>query len=486
MTKLFQKNIILILIITVAAFFYIFRIHQTFYMASDTVRDLVQVLTVWQNKELTLIGPPVNTISNSPILLYSGSMHYYFGLFGLILTNFDPIGSIFANILLTLISIPFFYVLAKEILKKKKLALVSTFIYALSPLTISLTRSYWNPNLVIPLSVFAWYCFLYKPSRLKYFVAGVLSGIVFNLHYVNFIVLGFYFILLLLKKDKRAFWLTVAGFVFASLPLIAFEIKHQFYLTGALFINRGGFLAFTNRFANPLIPFEIILYIFGLGTAELYVPGQILVPLNFRIGIDLITGAAFLFLLFRNRKSLGKEFTLIVIAGLAVSWFFGSTDILYVRYALSTLPLMIISIVSVMNTLNPYLVIVPLIPMLMLSTEIVTHTLNPNVREEYIPLSSIEKISGAIVADNPTGRYNVTENILGDARSLAFRYYLLRDAKVKPQSVEVYDSIDTLYVITPSLDRTYQEDRWEFSASGPKKIEWEKDFGDLKLFKFIK
>ena len=62
----------------------------------------------------------------------------------------------------------------------------------------------------------------------------------------------------------------------------------------------------------------------------------------------------------------------------------------------------------------------------------------------------------------------------------------MRDAKVKPQAVETYDRIDTLYVITPSLDKTYKEDRWEFVASGPKKIAWEKDFGDLKLYKFIK
>jgi hypothetical protein len=101
-------------------------------------------------------------------------------------------------------------------------------------------------------------------------------------------------------------------------------------------------------------------------------------------------------------------------------------------------------------------------------------------------VQTVEEISKAIVADSPTGKYNVTENILGDARSLSFRYFLMRDAKVKPQSVEVYDRIDTLYVVTPSLDKTYKEDRWEFVASGPKKISWEKDFGDLKLYKFIK
>jgi len=57
---------------------------------------------------------------------------------------------------------------------------------------------------------------------------------------------------------------------------------------------------------------------------------------------------------------------------------------------------------------------------------------------------------------------------------------------VKPQTIEKYDRIDTLYVITTSLDKTYKESRWEFLASGPKKIAWKENFGDLKLYKFIK
>ncbi|MCX6704813.1 MAG: hypothetical protein NT162_00535, partial [Candidatus Woesebacteria bacterium] len=109
-----------------------------------------------------------------------------------------------------------------------------------------------------------------------------------------------------------------------------------------------------------------------------------------------------------------------------------------------------------------------------------------NIREDYYPLRVVENISKAIVLDNPTGKYNITENILGDARSLSFRYYLMRDAKIKPQPVEIYDRIETLYVVTPSLDKTYKESRWEFNSSGPKKIAWEKDFEGLKLYKFVK
>jgi hypothetical protein len=473
----------ILITLLIALFYYSYRLNQTFVMAGDTARDLIRVMEIWQGKEITVIGPPVNTISNNPILAYFGSMHYYFGIMGLLFTNFNPIGSVFINIIATLISIPFYFLLSKELLKKNSLSLLSTFIYALSPITVALTRSYWNPNLVIPLSVIVWFLLLYDKSRTKYFIAGIITGIILNLHYMNAIPIVLYIIFLFFKKSKTLVFFTVIGFMLAVSPLIVFEIKNNFFLIKAFIGSMGGFSTFSDRTYNPLLSIDAFAYIFGMGPPQYFIPGLFNFAFKYRILIDSIIGTAFIFLLVK-RKLLNLKFIGVVLVGLLMCWYFEKWHIISLRYILSVYPLLIIYAVSFIAALTTRLIFVLMIPMLILSTNIITHRLNPNSTDDYYPLETVEKISKTIIDDNPMGKYNITENILGDAQSLAIRYFLMRDAQVKPQSVDVYDQIDTLYVVTPSLDKAYKENRWEFKASGRKQIVWEKNIEGLKLYKF--
>lgn len=487
MSKFLGKNLILIIILIIACVFYYYRLHQTFVMAGDTARDLIGAMEIWQNKEITVVGGPVNTISNNPIQVFFGSLYLYFGLLGLLIFNFDPVASVFMNIALTLVSIPFFFLLSKEILKKKSLALLATFIYSCSPIAVALVRSYWQPNTVISLSVFVWFFFLYPYKKFvgKYFLAGLLSGIIFDIHYMNIIPIALYIIFLFFRKNKSCFIYAILGFLLAVSPLIAFEIKNQFFLIKAFVGTFGGFSTFSERTLNPFLSMDIFFYIFGLGPAQYFIPALFNWTFNYRIVVGSVIGIAYIFFLFKKQKLLNLEIIGVILIGLIVGWYFEKWHILALRYMLSIYPLFIISFVAFLSSFRTKLVLILLIPMLLLSIKIITHRLDPNMKEDYYPVDKIEEISNTIVSDNPMGAYNVTENILGDAQSLSFRYFLLRDAKVKPQPVEIYDRIDTLYLITPSLDKTYKEDRWEFNASGPKKIVWEKDFGDLQLYKFI-
>lgn len=488
MSEFLRKNLILIIILIIASLFYCYELRQTFVMAGDTARDLINIMKIWQNKEITIVGGPVNTISNNPIQVFFGSLPLYFGLLGLLIFNFDPVASVFMNIILTLISIPFFFLLSKEILKKKNLALLSTFIYSCSPITVALARSYWEPNTVVPLSVFVWFFFLYPYKRFvgKYFLAGFLSGIIFVIHYMNIIPLALYIIFLFFRKNKSYFIYAIAGFFLAVSPLIAFEIKNHFFLIRAFTGTFGGFSTFSERTLNPFLSMDIFFYIFGLGPAQYFFPALFNWTFNFRVFIGSIIGIAYIFFLFKKQKLFNLEIVGVILISLISGWYFEKWHILALRYMLSVYPLFIISFIAFISSFRAFLVLFLLIPMLFLSITIITHKLNPNLKADYYPVNKIEEISDAIVLDNPMGAYNVTENILGDAQSLSFRYFLLRDARVKPQPVEIYDRIDTLYLITPSLDKTYEEGRWEFSASGPKKIVWEKNFGDLKLYKFTK
>jgi hypothetical protein len=231
---------------------------------------------------------------------------------------------------------------------------------------------------------------------------------------------------------------------------------------------------------------DVLLYIFGLGPYQYFFPSLVEIDFKYRIVFGTFAGIAFIYYLLKKQDRIKPDLIIVILASLLFGWYFEKFHLIGLRYILSAYPIFIIALVAFISSFGTYLLLIPTIPMLILSIKIITHRLDYTNRDDYLPLERVEEISNAIVEDNPTGRYNVTENILGDARSLSFRFYLLRDAEVKPQPVEIYDSIDTLYVITPSLERTLEEGRWEFSASGPKEIAWEKSFGDLKLFKFVK
>jgi len=455
-------------------------------MAGDTSRDLIDVVKIWQNKEITVIGEPVNTISNNPIQVFFGSLHLYFGLLGLLLTGFDPAGSVVVNIVFGIVSIPFFYVLAKKLLKKQLLSYTATFIYALSPVVVALTRSYWEPNTVIAISVFAWYFFLVKKSKLSFFVAGILSGIIFDIHYMNAIVVVFYIALLLFEKNKKHFMLSVLGFLLAISPLIVFELRNSFFLTKAFIDTFGGFSTFSERTLNPFFSMDVFAYIFGFGYKQYFIPALFEIPFKARMAADTLIGVPFVYFLLRKQKVFNSKVVASILIGLIIGWYFEKWNLLAIRYMLSVYPLFVIAFCLFVTSINKYLVLILFIPGVVLSVKTITHRLDSKDIDDYISLSRVEEIAGEIVKDDPQGRYNVTENILGDARSLAFRFYLLRDAKVKPQGVETYNNLDSLYVITPSLERTYKEERWEFKTAALGSISWGKDFGDLKLFKFVR
>jgi hypothetical protein len=460
----------LLAIIIGASFFYCFRLRDTFVMAGDTSRDLMRLIEIWQNKEITMIGPPVNTISNNPIKVYFGSMYYYLGLFGLLISHFDPVGSVYINIVVTLISIPFLYLLSKKILRKQNLAFLVTFIYTFSPITIALGRSYWNPNLVVPLSVFIWFFLLYKKSYINYFIGGVILGIIFNLHFMNSIPVLFYLFLLLFNKDRKYLAFISIGFILTLAPFIAFEIKNHFFLIKAFVNSMGGFSTFSHRTLNPFLSIDSFSYIFGLGTSQYFFTELFNVPFNVRIIINSLVGIIFIYFLIKNRKILDGDITKVVLCSLFMSWYFQQWNIIGLRYILSAFPLLIMYCILFVSSLNKYLILLLILPMSVLSIQLITHELNPHSITDYYPVTKIEEISRAIVADKPEGAYNLTENLQGDSRSLAYRYFVTRDANIKPQPVENYNTIDTLYIITPSISETYKKIRGNSELQDLKKL----------------
>ncbi|PIV09538.1 hypothetical protein COS31_05160 [Candidatus Roizmanbacteria bacterium CG02_land_8_20_14_3_00_36_15] len=177
-------------------------------------RDTLQSLRILQAKKLTLIGPPLSFGQYGIREIYFGSLSYYFGVLGLMLTNNSVFGPIYINIGLMIIALYFFYKLAHQYLKNETKALIVTLMYALSPLIVSYIRFYWNPNFVLTIAPIFWYlylsCFNSKNpnmSFIKIFLCGLLGGLLINLHYfvAPVIFLAIFYLFIKLKDKKISF-----------------------------------------------------------------------------------------------------------------------------------------------------------------------------------------------------------------------------------------------------------------------------------------
>ena len=478
---------IIIIISLVGLFFYTFRLHDTQLFINDTARDTLRALRIWQGREITLIGASASFSEKTAREIYFGSAYLYTAIAGMLVSGFSPLGAVLPNTFLLTFSIPIFYLLAKRISKDKFFLLFSTALFALSPVTVTHARFFWNPNLLIPISVFFWYLALSpkdtKHFSLKLLTSGVLAGLMFNFHYFALIPIFLFCIYLLISRKFDHLLYLGFGFFLGSLPLIIFELRNNFYLTNAFIYNFSlgirGLSHSLGFYLDGLL--RVFLSVVGLSHGEIAFPifetGQV-----FR----LVSGTVFFVLsilyFLKKRRQANLYWLWLSLFPTIIFTLYTSSYDLYLRYLFPVFPLLILFIAAIFSELKfSYLSLIFFIPILFSDFAIITK--NITLQDDFISLTKIEAVSKAIVSDNPTGKYNVTENIHGDARATAFRFFLLRDAKVKPQDEIHYGDLDTLYVVSPSLEKTYQDNRWELAASGPKTVTQTLDFGEVKLFK---
>ena len=107
--------------------------------------------------------------------------------------------------------------------------------------------------------------------------------------------------------------------------------------------------------------------------------------------------------------------------------------------------------------------------------------------EPFPTISQLEEVSKYIAKSHQEGKsVNITENIRGDARAIYLRYFLEKNKVPDLRSELDYQHVDELYVLTPSLEKTKQENRWEFTASGNTDIAASHKVGQWYVLKFVR
>lgn len=252
------RFILPILVILFAGFLRFYNLSDVVTFLGDQGRDAIILKRIITFEHFPAIGPP-----SSLGQIYLGPFYYYLIAPFLLLFRFNPVGPALGVALISIIGIIISYFIVKQETNFKT-ALVFLIFSAFSAINIQFSRFSWNPNLLPIFSFFTLY-FFYKllTDKNKFYAlaSGAFLSFSIQLHHLAlllFIPIVSFYLLIFLKNTKRhsgEFRLnrndsrivvqkklrfrtsrndvnylifSIMSFLFFSLPLLIFDLRHQF------------------------------------------------------------------------------------------------------------------------------------------------------------------------------------------------------------------------------------------------------------------
>lgn len=234
--KISVRFILLFLIIILCAFFRLYRLPENLLFHGELGHNYLAVKNSVLAGSLPLLGPPTSHpwLSFGPLFYWVMGIVLYFG-------KGDPLVASYFFAGIALISALPLYITAKRLFNTKS-ALISTFIYAISPLFVSATRQGRFFFFIIPLSIL-YYLLVWKFMKTKnerYFILlGFLFGVMLNFHFAPLYLIPSLLILFIVFKIRppiRSILFSFLGFLVPSLPFILNDASHQFSMIRNLFV----------------------------------------------------------------------------------------------------------------------------------------------------------------------------------------------------------------------------------------------------------
>lgn len=251
-----QKNpgevIIITFILILSLFLRGYRLPEYMTFLGDEGRDALVVKKILTEYDFPLLGPPTS-VGN----VYLGPLYYYMMSFAMGFSNLNPIAAAFMNVLTGTLTILLIYYLARIWFGVIPASLVSL-LYSLSPVTITYSRSSWNPNptpFFALLSILGLYLAHKRNNYYWLVLTGAALAFALQMHYLvlNLLPLVFIIWLIELKRGKKNNFnkgtiLALGGFVFLMSPLAIYDFKYNFqnYLAFRDLFSSNQVVSFTN------------------------------------------------------------------------------------------------------------------------------------------------------------------------------------------------------------------------------------------------
>lgn len=308
-----------LLLFFIGAFLRIYRFAEFVTFLGDQGRDAIIVKRILAFQHFPAIGAPTSVGQ-----IYLGPFYYYFIAPWLGLFRFDPIGLAYGVAFFSVLYIPINYFIVKKILDQKT-ALISTFLITFSTTLIDFSRFSWNPNLLPLFSLLTVYFFIiaFTDQKNRYFaLGGAFLSFSIQLHYLALFLVPAIsaFIIKKMVKDKKHLKKNLIGllickisFLFFSIPLIIFDLRHQFLNTKgfiSLFSNNEAIA--TSKIANFInTGYSLDRYTFALNMPQLFI-----LPFLLFILFSLI-------LIFKKEEKVSDFFLIFFITALGFSFYGG-------------------------------------------------------------------------------------------------------------------------------------------------------------------
>lgn len=253
------KKVILIFVLAYATFLRLYLIMDYMTFLGDEGRDVLVVYKILHG-DLTLLGPTASVGG-----FFLGPIYYYFMAPFLWLFNYNPVGPAVMVAFFGIATVWLIYKVGKEFFGSS-VGLVSSGLYAISPLVVIYSRSSWNPNPMPFFSLLTLYLTYraVKNNNDKLFIlSGILLGIALQLHYLALFLGAVIFLYVSLNKAIKKCIYIFLGFILGWSPFLAFEIRHGFPNIVSIFnfIFRSGDTGGSNHFLTTII--DVFFRIFG-------------------------------------------------------------------------------------------------------------------------------------------------------------------------------------------------------------------------------
>ncbi len=472
---------LLILILGTAAFFRFYKINEVFYFVGDAGRDAQAAYKIIFDHKLTLIGPKTSVGG-----FYLGPFYFYLITLPLLIFKMNPIGLGYATSFVGVVA-TFLAFLTGKILFDKKTGLIIAFLYATSSIIVSYSRTAWNPS-PIPLFTFMVIILthLYQTRRrlIYLWLLGLVFGLGIQLHY-NFICLLPPAVLWLLINNKTNISKTIKGLVgliillfFVNLPLIIFELRHEF-ITSHAFLSflQGGDMGF-----SPLGLFGNLGLIIKQ-TIELAIFSPSSMPLYFLL-VFLILISSLLCYSFKRRE-ISLLFILFFLGSFFFAFFKGTMQLYYLNFLL---PFPIIFAGVFIGKAFRNKIFLPIIIAILLGYFVNNWSVNTNLIQPKPSLQEMMSITESI-----TQRVSIKEQFniatfLGDPWHSAEEYrYLSYYYKRRALGADDYKTPQLLFIINKGeMKDPLSIHSQETDNFTPQKITEQWNIGSYTIFEMSK
>lgn len=479
-------------VLALAAFFRLYKIDQYMIFLGDEGRDAQVIKAMIDIHHFPLIGPPTS-VGN----IYLGPLYYYMMLPPMAFFGLSPIGASVMVALIGVATVALIYYLGKKWFNRKS-ALIASFLYAISPVTIAYSNFSWNPN-PTPFFALLGIMGLFRVNKTGNFLWFIMTGIFFaaalQMHYLATMLVPIGVVLWVhevwyrhMNKSpiKNLFLGTILGilaFLMVMSPLFIFDIRHDFlnYKAVIKLLTQGSVVnasIFSNIYKIP--------YLYSYNLIGRYIAGQNMILTTIVSLLLLLPFVNFFRLKDKNRILNWPILVLgiwLIVGLFGVSFYQGDVYDHYLGF-LNPVPFLLIGSLAAINVptkwkgwLNGTLLI------LVTVLALVNLQKNPLLLSPQNQLGKTQDVARFIIEKSKGEDFNFALIAKSNYDS-AYQFYL--DLYGYKPRVVPFEKTIQLFVVCedPICDPTHNA-KYEVVGYGWSKIDWMQEFMGVKIYRLI-